>query len=106
MCVTSHRYQLHKERVWIVDIAKLKLPACKGEFRILTEFQAKKKIELATTQISHDDVVSVDREEMCDYGLMKSYYQHLKRILDREVKTRISLSREFIVLHGTCVINM
>lgn len=32
-------------------------------------------------------MVSVDREEMCDYGLMKSYYQHLKRILDREVKT-------------------
>ena len=32
-------------------------------------------------------MASVDREEMCDYGLMKSYYQHLKRILDREVKT-------------------
>ena len=42
---------------------------------------------MATTQINHDDVVSVDREEMCDYGLMKSYYTHLKRVLDREVKT-------------------
>ena len=48
---------------------------------------AKKKIELATTQISRDNVQSVDCEEACDYVLMKSFYEHMKRILDREVKT-------------------
>lgn len=48
---------------------------------------AKKKIELATTQINRDNVQSVDCEEACDYVLMKSFYEHMKRILDREVKT-------------------